>query len=110
MSEYDPEEEKYKARMAHYGMHTKEPDDVTIEDCLSDLSQLLKIHKDSIKGVVVIPVYEHLDMQDLEKKMKNLDENDLNRIPTFSFLCSGGIPLMEVIGSIESAKIKMINP
>jgi len=104
--EYDHEEEEYKARMRHWGMHDKESYDVTEEDCLNDLAALRKIHGSRIKGIIIIPIYEHLDMQELEKQNENLAYID--KPPTHSYLCSGGVPIYEAVGAIEAAKFKIL--
>jgi len=105
--EYDPEKEKEKVRLRKWGMCDKEPYDVTINDTLSDLQAILKAHKDTIKGVIIIPVYDHLDMQELAKKYP--DAEDENKPPSHSYLCSGGVPLLEAVGHIEHVKYKILS-
>lgn len=104
--EYDAEEEAYKARMRKWGMHDKEGDDVTINDCLKDLESLRAIHNDRIKGILIVVIYDHLEMQDFEKKYEK--EEAINSPPTHSYLCSGGVPIHEAIGAIESVKYKIL--
>jgi len=105
--EYDAEDEAYKARMRKWGMHDKEGDDVTIEDCLSDLAALRAVHKDRIKGILIVVIYDHLDMQELEKTYDKLDYED--KPPTHSYLCSGGVPMHEAIGAMEAVKHKILS-
>jgi hypothetical protein len=105
--DYDADEEAYKARMRKWGMHDKEGDDVTVEDCLKDLSALRSVHKDSIKGILIVVIYDHLDMQDFEKKYKDAAYSDTP--PSHSYLCSGGVPMHEAIGAIEAVKHKILS-
>lgn len=103
--EYNHEKEQYKLRMEKWGMHTKDGYEVTINDCMQDLTALIKIHGESIKGVLIIPVYDHLDLQELDKKFP--EDDDMDRPPTHSYLCSGGVPIMEAVGALEMAKMKI---
>ena len=105
--DYDAEEEAYNARLRRWGMHDKKNEDTTIQDCLDDLAVLMKIHGETLKGIIIIPMYDHFDMQEFEKKYKNA--SDMDTPPHHSYLCSGGVPLFEAIGAMESAKLKILS-
>ncbi len=105
--EYDAEEEAYKARMRKWGMNDKDDQDVTIDDCLKDLTALREIHGERIKGIIIIPIYDHLDMNEFDNSYSDAEEIDTP--PSNSYLCSGGVPLFEGIGAMESAKQKLLS-